>query len=479
MLYVRARLRYLAALGLPALALPMFACSAGGTTSTNTTKAESPTGAESGVATVVIPETTGTSTGTAVATATTTGTETPAGTPTSTGTHASDKSSHTAAWTPDDPRSQGTAQASPSRCANGLVCVPRPASLGGAPAAPSPYGACAAEPKEPADSTGFPAMARMTFSAETTADERKKDPGACCYQWIRPCKGGRPLRGGEGEILAGSTRRSDWLSAIGDIDVASVPLAERAAAAAHFAREAAFEHASIAAFARAAMGLLAMGAPAGLVADTHAAAIDEVEHARITFALASAFGGEARGPSRLDVSGQAPLPASLADLAVETFVDACVGEAAAALALREGAAGARLPVIASLLDRIAEDEERHAELAWRTVAWALREGGAPVREALSAAMESVGEEAFAARAARFSSRWDRERPQTPALRDSRSARSADGELDLRGLGIPGDGAVASVKARAIREVVLPCAAALLAAGERGVQRTTPEALSLG
>ena len=99
-----------------------------------------------------------------------------------------------------------------------------------------------------------------------------------------------------------------------------------------------------------------------------------------------------RGPSKLDVTGQTPLPQSLAELAVETFLDACLGETVAALALREAAGGAEKRQIASLLDRIAGDEERHAELAWRTVAWALREGGAPVREALSAAMEAVREE---------------------------------------------------------------------------------------
>lgn len=83
---------------------------------------------------------------------------------------------------------------------------------------------------------------------------------------------------------------------------------ERGIAAAHYEREAAFEHASIAAFARASMGLLGLGAPPELLSETPAAAMDEVEHARVAFALAAAFSGEARGPSRLEVGSQRALP---------------------------------------------------------------------------------------------------------------------------------------------------------------------------
>jgi hypothetical protein len=46
--------------------------------------------------------------------------------------------------------------------------------------------------------------------------------------------------------------------------------------------------------------LLALGAPAELVEKAHVAALDEIEHARICFALASAYGGERYGPGPLD-----------------------------------------------------------------------------------------------------------------------------------------------------------------------------------
>ena len=55
--------------------------------------------------------------------------------------------------------------------------------------------------------------------------------------------------------------------------------------------------AEIASFARTSLDLLALGAPADLVAETHRAALDEIEHARIAYALASAFSGVFDGAS--------------------------------------------------------------------------------------------------------------------------------------------------------------------------------------
>ena len=97
----------------------------------------------------------------------------------------------------------------------------------------------------------------------------------------------------------------------------------------------------MASFARASLALMAVGAPPELVAATHAAAIDEIEHARLTYALASAYGGEPTGPAALDVASGAGGATTLVTVAVETFLDACAGESAAALALREAAALAR------------------------------------------------------------------------------------------------------------------------------------------
>src|SRR5690606_8196330 len=49
----------------------------------------------------------------------------------------------------------------------------------------------------------------------------------------------------------------------------------------------------------------------------------------------------------------------------------CFGETLAALAATEGAARAVDAGIRSVLEKIARDEQEHAALAWRTLAWAM------------------------------------------------------------------------------------------------------------
>lgn len=105
----------------------------------------------------------------------------------------------------------------------------------------------------------------------------------------------------------------------------------------------------------------------------------------------------------------------------------------------EQLARAEDPAVRAALARIAEDESRHAALAWRTVAWALQRGGAPVRAAV--------EEAFTAPLA-F--------PAEGAEVDA-SVLAAHGRLDAPTL--------RAATARALDGIVRPCAAALLAVGD--------------
>jgi hypothetical protein len=44
------------------------------------------------------------------------------------------------------------------------------------------------------------------------------------------------------------------------------------------------------------------------------------------------------------------------------------------------------PRARAVLEQIAEDEARHAELVWQFIAWALRSGGAPIARVLQAAL---------------------------------------------------------------------------------------------
>jgi hypothetical protein len=129
------------------------------------------------------------------------------------------------------------------------------------------------------------------------------------------------------------------------------------------------EHASIAAFARFTLQLLALGAPPELVADATRAMADETRHARLCFGLASRYAGHDVGPGPLDVGG-ALGAVTLLDV-VELVVDeGCVGETAAALEAAWDAETAADPVERDVLSVIAEDEARHAALAVQFVAWA-------------------------------------------------------------------------------------------------------------
>ena len=78
---------------------------------------------------------------------------------------------------------------------------------------------------------------------------------------------------------------------------ASPELRERAAA--WWLRAALLEHASIASFARFSLELLRYGAPPELVVGAHRAALDEVAHARLAFALASSWSGRDLGPGAM------------------------------------------------------------------------------------------------------------------------------------------------------------------------------------
>jgi hypothetical protein len=305
-------------------------------------------------------------------------------------------------------------------CPSGELCVPEGTKGATKDTAPAPYGKCTAEPADERDG-GFGMRRSIRFSPENTAAARAKTANACCYTWVIPCPGGRAFRDATGTAsVARTIERNDWTLAIGGLALADLAPDARIALAAHWTREAAFEHASIASFAQLTLDLLSVGAPPDLLEAAQRATLDEIEHARITFALATAYGGAPVGPAAL-----AALPGSsrtLAAIARSTFIDACVGESLASATLADASRRASDPVLRDLLATMAEDEERHAELAWRIVAWALRSGDPEVARALADAQEEV----------------------TAELVSLAAGAAADG-----------------LRATVLREVVLPCTVSLL------------------
>lgn len=181
------------------------------------------------------------------------------------------------------------------------------------------------------------------------------------------CAIGRPFVV-EGEARAAApAARADWIAAAVTPSLEGLDGEAREALARHWLEVGALEHASVASFARFTLELLAIGAPADLVAGAQRAGLDEVEHARLAYALASAYAGRALGPGPLDL-GPLAIAADARSLIRALVVEGCVGETlgvAEALAI---AASVRDPALAAAHARIAADEQRHAELSWRALA---------------------------------------------------------------------------------------------------------------
>jgi hypothetical protein len=153
-------------------------------------------------------------------------------------------------------------------------------------------------------------------------------------------------------------------------------------------RDALEEHASVAAFARFTMHLLALGAPADLVVLSQRASIDEIHHARLCFALAHRYGAKLAGPGRLSMR-DAMTDASLVEVLALAAEEGCVGETLGAALAREQLAVATDPVARRVLTKIARDEARHAELSWRFLRWAVLRGGDDLRRIVAERIEAA------------------------------------------------------------------------------------------
>lgn len=211
------------------------------------------------------------------------------------------------------------------------------------------------------------------------------------------------------------------------------------------------EHASIAAFARFTMMLLSVGAPPELVVASQRASIEEVAHARDCFALAQRYdGGRPVGPGVLEVhDALGPWPGggathTLADLAALTTEEGCIGETLGVALASEQLALAQDPQVRRVLARIVKDETRHAELAWKFVAWAIA-------EEQRGSARATGVSVAVARAAKHAIAVTRAMIIRPAPADL-AAWHAHGRLTCA--------EARDASERAIQDVVLPCLGAL-------------------
>ncbi len=163
----------------------------------------------------------------------------------------------------------------------------------------------------------------------------------------------------------------------------------------HFAQIAHLEAASVPAFEQLHAELTAHGAPVALRDEALRSALDEFHHTKVTARLARRFGAEPVVPEVAPSK-----PRSLLSLAVDNAAEGCVRETFGALVAQYQARHAEDEDVRTSMQRIAEDETRHAELSWDIDAWAQHQLGAAgrvtIRQARRRALETLREEVLEA-----------------------------------------------------------------------------------
>ncbi len=299
------------------------------------------------------------------------------------------------------------------------------------------------DPSKFAEHPGLPLNGAMLANIDPVATKAKRAAGdaeTCCYGWMELCPGGRPLLVEGLPLVAGLRSGSDWSAALPAFELESMPAELGTAIAEAWLRDGLTEHASITSFVRARAELAAIGAPEVLLAACDRAAADEVEHARLCFALAERYGAGSLAPRELPEL--APRGGGPIAVALSTFVEGCVGETIAAACARRAASSTSNMVVRAVLERIADDESEHAALAWRTIAWLVEREGPRVLAAIAELADSI-------RAGSMRS----DDPAEPAEPEA-ALLHAQGRLDRREL--------ARVRAQVWRELIDPLLAQLAA-----------------
>ena len=202
---------------------------------------------------------------------------------------------------------------------------------------------------------------------------------------------GRPLRVRGRQLHPNLRDGADWTRGerprADDLDAPT-----RTALAALWLHDAQKEHASVPAFSRVSWMLAAVGAPAELLEGAHRAAMEEIEHTRLCFALAAGYAGEARTVEAMPdlLLGMEFGDDPLATLAVESLEDGCLLEDYNADVAGACAEACTEPVTLRVLQTIAEEERSHADFSWQVLRWALERDPERVRPAVERALVRLG-----------------------------------------------------------------------------------------
>jgi hypothetical protein len=151
-----------------------------------------------------------------------------------------------------------------------------------------------------------------------TGPDKTTQMHVCCYlaelaEEGNDCSIGRPYFDGGKEL------RAPLLSH-------DAPLPPASARATAWAAAGSGEHASVAAFARLSLQLLRFGAPSDLLHDVHQAAMDELSHAEICWAIAQRFGAPRASAGPFPFPDSIAMDADLPALAAAAVREGCLAE---------------------------------------------------------------------------------------------------------------------------------------------------------
>lgn len=101
----------------------------------------------------------------------------------------------------------------------------------------------------------------------------------------------------------------------------------------------------------------ATAAPAALVAGAHRAAIDEIDHAKLCFGIATRFGGEAAAPAAFPIKN-VTVSSNLTDMLLSVIHEGCIHESLSAARAAQQQELADDPAVKAAFAKIADDEGR-------------------------------------------------------------------------------------------------------------------------
>ncbi len=192
---------------------------------------------------------------------------------------------------------------------------------------------------------------------------------------------GRPLRVG-GEPIATAAHpslESEWAKGLRP-DSSKLDEPARQALAQLWLQDARGEHASIPAFSKISLQLAALGAPPELLARAHEAAIEEIGHAQLCFALAEGYSGSSYSVQPIPEMLQLDLSETTVSLmAEETLYDGCLMEGFYAELASAASQLAEEPAAKAALSQIAREEKSHAAFSWKILEWLLKQDPETVR----------------------------------------------------------------------------------------------------